>query len=146
MFCLNPLAILRCQTISVAEKKVELPNIIEGADVFDVLCPVSKATGHRENPLSLLTKVLPPDKERLASLILQEIPAIQSENPRISDADAIEMCVSRFSSGSKFEDGQVREALFKAADLLFPGMSEEQKSEVVAVSATESPDVQTEDV
>lgn len=146
MFCLNPLAILRCQDIRLAEKKVELPTIIEGADVFDVLCPVSKATGHRENPLSLLTKVLPPDKERLASLILQEIPAIQSENPRISDADAIEMCVSRFSSGSKFEDGQVREALFKAADLLFPGMSEEQKQEAVVVSAPESPDVQIEDV
>lgn len=146
MFNLTPEALARVQQLSVPVIKVDLPIIIEGADVFDVLCPVSKATGHRENPLSLLTKVLPPDKERLASLILQEIPAIQSENPRISDADAIEMCVSRFSSGSKYEDGQVREALFKAADLLFPGMSVEQKQEVVASSAPESPDVQTEDV
>lgn len=146
MFNLTPQALARVHELSVPDKKVDLPTIIEGADVFDVLCPVSKATGHRENPLSLLTKVLPPDKERLASLILQEIPAIQSENPRISDAEAIDMCVSRFSSGSKYEDAQVREALFKAADLLFPAMSDQQKQEAVASSAPESPDVETENV
>lgn len=100
--------------------KVDLPTIIEGAEVYDVLCPVSKKTGHRENPLSLLVKVLPPDKERLAASILQELPSIRQENPTISDADAIDLCVDRLSSGSPYEDGLVRDALMNVADVLFP--------------------------
>lgn len=100
--------------------KVDLPNVIEGAEVYDVLCPVSKKTGHRENPLSLLVKVLPPDKERLAASILQELPSIRQEYPDISDGDAIDLCVDRLSTGSPFEDGQVRDALMNAADVLFP--------------------------
>lgn len=103
--------------------KVSAPSIIEGADIFDVLCPVSKKTGHRENPLSLLSKVLPPDKSVLASQILQEIPSIRQENPNLSDSDAIDLCVSRFSSGSPYEDGIVRDRLMSVADVLFPDMN-----------------------
>lgn len=100
--------------------KVDLPTIIEGAEVYDCLCPVSKKTGHRENPLSLLVKVLPPDKERLAASILQVLPSIHQEYPDISDGDAIDLCVDRLSSGSPYEDGLVRDALMNVADVLFP--------------------------
>lgn len=100
--------------------KVDLPTIIEGAEVYDCLCPVSKKTGHRENPLSLLVKVLPPDKARLAASILQELPSIRQEYPNISDGDAIDLCVDRLSSGSPYEDGLVRDALLNVADVLFP--------------------------
>lgn len=131
-FNLSNQTIERIASLKVEEMvNKEVPIIIEGADVFDVLCPVSKKTGHRENPLSLLAKVLPPDKERLASLILQEIPSIQQENPDISDSDAIDLCVQRFSTGTPYEDQQIRSALFDAADVLFPQMSEEQKAAVV---------------
>lgn len=119
-FNLTNIAVERSMVRLFVERSQGLPVVIEGADVFDVLCPVSHKTGHRENPLSLLQKVLPPDKERLASMVLQEIPSIQQENPNISDSDAIDMCVQRFSTGSPFEDGQVRQALFDAADVLFP--------------------------
>lgn len=102
------------------EVKVDLPTIIEGAEVYEVLCPVSKKTGHRENPLSLLVKVLPPDKERLAVSILQELPSIRQEYLNISDGDAIDLCVDRLSSGSPYEDGLVRDALMNVADVLFP--------------------------
>lgn len=147
MFNLTSVAIERSQNFFIeSEKNDKLPSLCEGADVFDVLCPVSKKTGHRENPLSLLVKVLPPDKERLAAMILQEIPSIQQENPRISDADAIEMCVSRFSSGSKYEDQQVRQALLDAADLLFPDASDAEKAAAASAVASESPDVETENV
>lgn len=135
-FGLSKEAYERATTLKASEKvNKEVPIIIEGADVFDVLCPVSKKTGHRENPLSLLAKVLPPDKERLASLILQEIPSIQQENPNISDSDAIDMCVQRFSTGTPYEDQQIRSALFDAADVLFPQMSEGQKAAVVEPSS-----------
>lgn len=134
-FNLSSETLERSQKLQVDENvNKDVPIIIEGADVFDVLCPVSKKTGHRENPLSLLVKVLPPDKERLASLILQEIPSIQQENPNISDSDAIDMCVQRFSTGTPYEDQQIRSALFDAADVLFPQMSEEQKLAVVEPS------------
>lgn len=147
MFCLTNSALERSRDLFFETAKNEqLPSLCEGADVFDVLCPVSKKTGHRENPLSLLVKVLPPDKERLAAMILQEIPSIQQENPRISDADAIEMCVSRFSSGSKYEDQQVRQALFDAADLLFPDASVAEKAAAAAAAAPESPEFETENV
>lgn len=135
-FNLSNEALERSKNLKVVEKvNKEVPIIIEGADVFDVLCPVSKKTGHRENPLSLLARVLPPDKERLASLILQEIPSIQQEDPNISDSDAIDMCVQRFSTGTPYEDQQIRSALFDAADVLFPQMSEEQRAAVVEPSS-----------
>ena len=117
--------------------KVDCPTVIEGAEVYDVLCPVSKKTGHRENPLSLLVKVLPPDKERLAASILQEIPSIKQEYSNISDADAIDLCVDRFSSGTPYEDDQVRQALFNVADVLFPAQTaDEVKSSVDAGSSS----------
>ena len=119
------------QAVDLPERPIQAPCIIEGADVYDTLCPVSKATGHRENPLSLLQKVLPPDKTRLAAQVLTEIPSIRQENPNISDQDAIDMCVSRFATGSKFEDNQVREALLRATDVLFPDLDSMQKQQVV---------------
>lgn len=118
----------------VVNRSEPLPSIVEGAEVYDTLCPVSKKTGHRENPLTLLAKVLPPDKARLANTILQEIPSIQQENPNISDGDAIDMAVERFSSGTPYEDAQLRESLFNAADVLFPQLSDKQVDQMVTQS------------
>lgn len=101
------------------------PCICDGADVYDVLCPVSKLTGVRENPLRLLQSVLPPDKVRLADAILQELPAVQSENPNISDDDALDMVVSRLSIGTPSENSVVRERLASVADVLLPKQSTE---------------------
>lgn len=50
MFNLSKEAIERSSFVYASPKNDTLPCLCEGADVFDVLCPVSKKTGHRENP------------------------------------------------------------------------------------------------
>lgn len=57
----------------------ELPNLIDGVEVLDALCPVSKKTGLRENPLTLLRKVVSdPAKARLLEMALMELPSDNS--------------------------------------------------------------------
>ena len=96
------------------------PVVLEGAEVFDILCPVSKLTGHRENPLSLISRVLTPDKSRALQLALQEIPADPQEGSNMSDDDYLNMLVPRLSSGSPSEDAMVRERLASMIDILRP--------------------------
>lgn len=96
------------------------PCVIEGAEIFDVLCPVSKLTGHRENPLSLMSKVLSPDKVRALQLALQEIPVDPQEGSKMSDDDYLDMLIPRLSSGSPSEDSLIRERLASMIDVLRP--------------------------
>ena len=95
------------------------PAICEGADIYDVLCPVSKLSGVRENPLLLLSRVLSPDKARYIDMILQELPNIPT-NQDISDDDALDMVVSRLNIGSPAEDDAVRVQLSRVVDVLLP--------------------------
>ena len=74
------------------DKKVrnnELPVLIEGADIYDVLCPVNKFTGCRANPLELLQSISnDPKRSRLLDALMVELPTIASDS-RLSDDDKI---------------------------------------------------------
>lgn len=96
-----------------------IPNVIEGSEVFDTLCPVSQLTGFRENPLQLLSKVLDPSKARLIDAVLQEIPSV-NEDGRISDDEALDMMVDRLVTGTPSEDAIIRSKLSSMLDVLLP--------------------------
>lgn len=95
-------------------------HVIDGADVYDILCPVSKLTGFRENPLQLLSRVLDPARARLVDSVLQELPTMKDEGNKISDSDALDMIMDRLSIGSPSEDALMRQKLSGMLDVLLP--------------------------
>lgn len=96
-----------------------LPRLVDGVELLDTLCPISKETGVRENALSLLTKVLDPKHQFLAEQILQVVPGVQ-EQQGISDDDALDMIVSRFDQGTPYENDQLRDRISRTLDVLIP--------------------------
>lgn len=112
------------------------PVLIEGANELDVLCPVSKLTGNRENPLMLLSKVLPPDKAQLLGGILQTIPPSQNDSS-LTDADRFDLVKSRLMTGTRSEDAQWMRYLESVSDVLFPSLSEPVSEPVDPVSSAE---------
>lgn len=115
-----------------------LPHVIEGADVIDTLCPVSKETGQRENALGLLNKVLDPRHQYLAESILQTVPTI-NEPQGISDDDALDLMVSRFDQGSAYDNQLLRDRLSKSLDVLLPGRSDQVREGTIKFSPDDSP-------
>lgn len=91
-------------------------EVIEGADILDVVCPVSKFSGHRESPFKLLGK-LTGAKSDLLNSVLQEIPSIASDS-RLTDADRVDMVVQRLSSGTPAEDALLAERIMNDIDAL----------------------------
>lgn len=108
-------------------KVKELPKIIEGVQELDVLCPVSKLTGNRENPLNLFMKVLPPDKAQVLGSVMQQIPS-SSNDSRLSDNDRFELLKSRLLTGTPAEDAQWISYLASVSDVLFPAADVNQPS------------------
>lgn len=112
---------------------VNAPNIIEGVEIYELLCPVSKLTGHRENPLSLLKSLMNDSvKSRQLDAFLQELPTIDA--PRgLADDELVDMMMERLSTGTPAEDDKYRTYLESVAgDILDSvGMreSKEQKAE-----------------
>ena len=101
---------------SILESERNLPNVIEGTELIDTLCPVSKNTGRRENPLSLLGKLTGAESSLLNS-VLQELPTLRSD-PRLTDEDRVAAVVDRLSTGSPAEDALMAERLMKDIDAL----------------------------
>lgn len=97
----------------------DVPNIVEGIDEYDILCPVSKLTGNRTNPLDLLKMVMPERHTQFLNAILNEVPALAS-NPNMSDEDRIETLTFRLCSGTPAENEIVMNQLASVADVLFP--------------------------
>lgn len=112
--------------------KVDAPAVLDGYEVFDLLCPVSKLTGHRENPLSLLDSLMnDPAKSRQIAAFMQELPTIDA--PRgLSDDDLVGMMMDRLSTGTPAEDDKYRSMLESVAgDILSSvGMHENKVVEV----------------
>ena len=98
------------------------PVVIEGLEVFNTICPHSKSTGHRENPLSLLGLLTGADSQLLQS-VLQELPSIASD-PRLSDEDRVNYLVPRICSGTPAEQAVIAEKLMNDLDAL--GLSQRQ--------------------
>lgn len=101
------------------EPIIQDPILIEGADVYDIICPVSEFSGNRANPLDLLKLALPDKDYRFLNSVLQEIPSIPSD-PNLSDDDRVSMLTYRLSSGTPAEDEALMHSLLKVADVLFP--------------------------
>ena len=110
--CFNPLTQPSDEVCVVAP----IVEVIEGAELFDVIAPVSKFTGHRENPLSLLGK-LTGAKADVLNAVLQELPTISSDS-RLSDEDRVAYIVERCSSGTPAEDALMAERLMNDIDAL----------------------------
>ncbi len=112
-----------CPAKEPVYKFSKIPNVIEGINELDVLCPVSKLTGNRENPLQLLQKVLPPDKAQLLGGILQEITP-SSNDSRLTDADRFDLVKHRLLTGTPAENAQWMDYLASVSDVFFPAMSD----------------------
>lgn len=101
-----------------------LPKVIEGLDVIDTVCPISKETGQRENALTLLTKVLDPKHRSLMDSIMQNIPAV-NERPDIDDESALDMLVDFNRFGTPYERDLVHDRLINTLDVLLPQRAKE---------------------
>lgn len=94
----------------------DCPCIIDGVDVLDALCPVSKKTGLRENPLSLIRKLITdPAKQALLGAMLQELPTDNSQSG-LTDDQKFEMCFQRLSTGTPAENDVIRDNLLAIID------------------------------
>lgn len=132
-----------CDVVRINET---ISNQLEGAEVFDTLCPVSKLTGFRENPLSLLAKQLDPAKVRLVNAVLQELPVVANEDGRISDSDALDMIVDRLSSGTPAEDALIRSKLSDMLDVLIPQNMRQEVEQKIQFAEGDAHQIDTSDV
>lgn len=105
------------------------PPMIEGATEYETLCPISKVTGHRANPLTLLQLALSEKNSRLLGSILQEIPSIPSDK-NLSDEDKIRLLPSVRTVGTQAEQDNLVRELMQVADVLFPDNKELQQNVV----------------
>lgn len=115
--------------------------IIEGVTEYDTLCPISKVTGHRGNPLLLLRLGVSDKTARLLDAVLQEIPSVQDMNA--SDEDKLAMCVQRLSSGTLAENDLITKELSNYVDVLFPNNPEvkEQVKETINFDSKDDAEV-----
>lgn len=97
----------------------EFPCIIEGAEAYDLVCPVSSVTGCRENPLALLKSLISdPTKSRALDMILQELPSLSSPKGLSNDA-LFEQLQSVLVGSTFYEDDKFADRLMAiSSDLL----------------------------
>ena len=108
------------------------PRLIDGVEIIDTICPISKLTGHRTNPLTLLGAVTD-GNARLLQAVLTELPAVQSD-PRVSDDDKLDFLVSRLDTGTFADMDAVRDALASISDSLFVKSEVKENAEKQVIS------------
>jgi hypothetical protein len=108
------------------------PRLIDGVEILDTICPVSKLTGHRTNPLTLLGAVTD-GNSRLLQAVLAELPAVQTD-PSVTDEDKLDLLVSRLDTGTFADMDAVRDALASISDSLFvkPEVQEQAEKQVIS--------------
>ena len=120
-----------------------LIQVLEGKELYETVCPVSKFSGHRESPFKLLGK-LTGAKADLLNAVLQEIPSLASD-PRLSDEDRVNAVVDRLSTGTPAEDALMAERIMNDIDALgLRGRSVEQSKETIDFKPADTPDVGNE--
>lgn len=93
------------------------PCIVDGVELLDTLCPVSKKTGLRENPLSLIRKLAAdPAKQMLLYQCLQELPVDNSQADLTEDMK-FEMTPQRLMVGTPAEQQVLFDAWAEVVDL-----------------------------
>ena len=127
----------------VVEKVFEpngVPCIIDGVDIINTLCPVSKATGLRENPLSLIRKLVnDPAKQALLMGIIQELPTDNSQQSLDEDSK-FEFCAQRLNVGTPAENEVLLQHLEKVIDLMADSEKAVKASEAANKIAFDAPD------
>lgn len=94
------------------------PSIIDGVDILDTLCPVSKKTGLRENPLSLIRKLVnDPAKQALLYSIIQELPTDNSQ-VNLDEESKFEFCAQRLQVGTPAENEELFHQFESVIDLV----------------------------
>lgn len=131
--------------VPVKQETLGFPPILEGGLEIETLCPVSKVTGHRANPLTLLQLALSEKNSRLLGAILQELPTLPSDNT-LSDEEKIRLLPSVRTVGTQAEQEQLVRELMQVADVLFPDNKDLQQSVVesaqqnIKFSETDNPE------
>lgn len=105
--------------VSDKQENLGFPPILDGGIEFETLCPISKVTGHRANPLTLLQFALSEKNSRLLGSILQEIPALPADR-NLSDEEKIRLLPSVRTVGTQAEQDNLVNELMQVADVLFP--------------------------
>lgn len=130
-----PIKIKFVQTLTQLKNDAN-PVIIDGADIYDALCPVNKLTGCRANPLELLrTLSNDPKRSRLLDSLMVELPTIASDS-RLSDDDKIDMMMCRLSTGCPAEDDLYRSQLEKIAEPLFRSLGSDKSASLSDVDSS----------
>ena len=104
--------------------------VIDDLTAYKTLCPISKVTGCRVSPLSLLkTLANDPAKSRIVNAIIQELPNMPSMDGMSND-EMLSMLGDSFNLGSFFENDVERQRLanivsdavdaYKAANSFLP--------------------------
>lgn len=115
--------------VSDKQDTLGFPPILEGGTEIETLCPISKVTGHRANPLTLLQFALSEKNSRLLGSILQEIPSLPTDIT-LSDEDKIRLLPSVRTVGTQAEQDNLVNELMQVADILFPDNKELQQNVV----------------
>lgn len=117
-----------------------VPCIIDGVDILDTLCPVSEATGLRENPLSLIRKLVQdPAKQALLMSIIQELPTDNSQQ-NLDEESKFEFCAQRLNVGTPAENEVLMGHLEKVIDLMADSEKAAKASEAANKIAFDAPD------
>lgn len=107
------------------------PCIVDGVDILDTLCPVSNKTGLRENPLSLIRKLVnDPAKQALLYSIIQELPTDNSQ-AFLDEDSKFEFCVQRLNVGTPAEN----DILFHHLESVIDLVSDSEKAAAVQNAA-----------
>lgn len=112
-------------------EKITKPFVIEGVEVYETLCPISKLTGCRENPLALLKSlVADPAKSRLLDSILMELPSMDNPQGLTSD-DVFEQLKPVLQGSAFFDNDKFGERLMAISEDLLKTVGIEQKIDKV---------------
>lgn len=119
------------------------PVVIEGVDVYDIVCPPSRMTGNRTNPLTLLSMALPDKDNRFIGQLLSEVPSIASDSS-LTDQQRIDTLAMRLATGTPSENEVFSSQLMKVADVLFPDKSSDSvPSDSINFDSQDVPDSPT---
>lgn len=112
---------------------IDAPKVIDGVVELETLLPVSKLTGRRDDPLTILQMQFSKDS-RLLNALFQELPTVQSD-ASLSDDDRINMLAQRLSTGLPYEQDELVRQLSEVVDVMFPRQSSDSEKIVFDAAA-----------
>lgn len=104
--------------------------VIEGTENIEILCPVNKFTGLRENPLSLIqTLSNDPVKSRALEGLFAELPTLASQG-KLSNDEMFEQLQSVFADSTYYDNDKFADYLMQLSDSLLRSVGVEKITEV----------------